>query len=332
MKLNCVKRRWPAFVAVIFFSNSARADWPIAAAAPPVSERLVTLRYTGVADGNRSNVQATGIILSQAAGRFEIVTSLHGLGSEPAGILVLAGEGVRVGGSLAGRDFTLGLALIEINIAEENARTALAGLLFSRIGVARQTLPGQTAVAIGRSLGDPSLSVGVVSGIRGDGVFVQTDASVSPLNYGGVLGDLSGDVYGLLAPRAVGPLSGADLYDSGIGFAVAWPNVVERTAKLREKGDLYPGSLNAEFASEDPLRAPAVLESMSKEGAATLAGLREGDTITRLNGRVCTAFQLRRRLALLDAGDTVSITYTRAGGRPKTVELTLGRITTPADR
>ena len=62
---------------------------------------------------------------------------------------------------------------------------------------------GQWAVAVGRTWGSvetpPSMSIGIISAIdRIWGKAVQTDAKVSPVNYGGPLVDVSGRVQGVL--------------------------------------------------------------------------------------------------------------------------------------
>ena len=88
---------------------------------------------------------------------------------------------------------------------------------------------GQTALAVGRTLVGradqmPSVSVGILSALnRIWGKAIQTDAKVSPANYGGPLIDLYGRVQGVLvpaSPRSEGETAGFEWYDSGIGFAI----------------------------------------------------------------------------------------------------------------
>ncbi len=76
---------------------------------------------------------------------------------------------------------------------------------------------GQTALALGKTLDpnpndSPSVSQGIISAVgRIWGKAVQTDAKVSPANYGGPLVDIQGRVIGILIPadpRAEGETAG----------------------------------------------------------------------------------------------------------------------------
>ena len=62
---------------------------------------------------------------------------------------------------------------------------------------------GQWAIAVGRTYDspEPSVSVGIVSAVnRVWGKAIQTDAKVSPVNYGGPLIDVAGDALGVIVP------------------------------------------------------------------------------------------------------------------------------------
>ena len=86
---------------------------------------------------------------------------------------------------------------------------------------------GQWVVALGRTWSEgpsspPSVSIGVISALgRIWGKAIQTDAKISPVNYGGPLIDLEGRVAGVLvplSPRSEDAVAEAEWYDSGIGF------------------------------------------------------------------------------------------------------------------
>ena len=62
---------------------------------------------------------------------------------------------------------------------------------------------GQWSIAVGRTfeLPQPNVSIGIVSAVRRMwGKAIQTDAKISPNNYGGPLVDLRGRVLGVLVP------------------------------------------------------------------------------------------------------------------------------------
>ena len=64
---------------------------------------------------------------------------------------------------------------------------------------------GQWAIALGRTydVSFPNLSVGILSALnRIWGKAVQTDAKISPANYGGPLIDLQGRCIGILVPMS----------------------------------------------------------------------------------------------------------------------------------
>src|SRR5262249_17576063 len=109
---------------------------------------------------------------------------------------------------------------------------------------------GQWAIALGRALDPnldrpPSLSVGIISALeRIWGKAVQTDAKVSPLNYGGPLIDVDGRVYGVLVPASPfseGDTAGVEWYDSGIGFAVPLEDIFAVLPRMKQGKDLRRG-------------------------------------------------------------------------------------------
>src|SRR5262249_60057022 len=111
---------------------------------------------------------------------------------------------------------------------------------------------GQTALALGRTLEpdlnkSPSVSEGIISAVeRIWGKALQTDAKVSPTNYGGPLVDLEGRVMGILvpaSPHAEGETAGIEWYDSGIGFAVPLEDGFAVLPRLKQGQELKKGVL-----------------------------------------------------------------------------------------
>ena len=72
----------------------------------------------------------------------------------------------------------------------------------------RDIVEGQWSIALGRTLDakraqSPSISVGIISATgRIWGKALQTDAKISPINYGGPLIDIEGRVQGILVPAS----------------------------------------------------------------------------------------------------------------------------------
>ncbi len=70
---------------------------------------------------------------------------------------------------------------------------------------------------------------------------IQSDAKISPQNYGGPLIDLQGKVLGIITPLDPGIATEGEVeqwYDSGIGFAVPAQDVMERLPLYRQGNDV----------------------------------------------------------------------------------------------
>jgi serine protease Do len=192
---------------------------------------------------------------------------------------------------------------------------------------------GAWAAAVGRALDPdpsrpPTVSLGVVSAVgRVWGKLLQTDAKVSPVNYGGPLVAADGRVFGVLAPAspdAAGDTAGAEWYDSGIGFAVPLADVFAALPRLRAGESLKPGKLG--FAPKEPGRpytAPVVVGTLVSNSPLAAAGVKVGDVLTAVDGK--PAPNLNRWQHLLGpryAGDAVKLTV-RTGDAEREVTVAL---------
>jgi serine protease Do len=214
---------------------------------------------------------------------------------------------------VVGRDLARSLVLLRIDepglpaVAEWAPRAELA--------------VGQWTIAVGRAWHPdiPSVAVGILSATnRSWGRSVQTDASISPANYGGPLIDIKGRVIGILAPLpadTAGMNLGTELYDSGIGFAVPLEDMLSVLPRLKNGETLAPGVLGIGYRSRDPFTGEARIATCRPGSPAANAGLRPGDLIVAADGRPVTRIaELRHVLAPHYAGDTVSLTIERGAG------------------
>ena len=99
----------------------------------------------------------------------------------------------------------------------------------------------------------PSVSVGIISAVgRIWGKAIQTDAKISPINYGGPLIDIEGRVQGILvpaSPQGEDVTAGFEWYDSGIGFAIPMEDVLAVLPRLKQGKDLKKGLLGIRMKS-----------------------------------------------------------------------------------
>lgn len=314
--------RWLAMLLVIpplGFAQEARAqsakEAAIRAAVAATEDRVVQLRYFGDAGETLGSVSPT--LSGYSVGEGWVLTSLYALADDPAAILCQAPGAEPVEARVIGRDFNRGLALLRCGSVRADT-PRIEG---------RRPRVGETVIAIGRvyEAGRVNVSAGVVSAVdRLGGRAVQTDAAISPANYGGPLVGLDGTLIGLITPISPPGQSGVGLYDSGVGFAVPASQIGPRLASLAAGEDLHAGWLGVGVSKEDPLRSPAILASVKEGSPAESAGFEEGDTITSLAGTPTpTAWAFSRRLSGLDAGQLVDAGLTRDGAPIGPIEARL---------
>lgn len=246
-----------------------------------------------------------------------IISSSFNFARDPSVITVVLSDGRRFVGRLLARDSIRRLALLRIDATDLPAAEWAdpAGIQV-----------GQYAIACGRGFGGamPSVSVGIVSALRRrSGHAIQTDAKLSPANYGGPLIDIDGRVLGICVPLAGGggELAGVEWYDSGIGFAIPRAGVEAAVPRLAKGEDIEPGrvgvllEMKAPESEEESEAAPRVqIVGVADPSPARDAGLRPGDAILALDGAaVGDVPELQRRLSDVEAGTEVTLTIERAG-------------------
>lgn len=188
---------------------------------------------------------------------------------------------------------------------------------------------GQTVIAIGNALGrfTNTVTKGVVSGLgrgieAGGGGFsageylddvIQTDAALNPGNSGGPLVNLAGQVIGInVAISASG---------QSIGFAVPINSVKKALTSYEEKGKITRPLLGVSYMVVDQSTAKlrnipqgAFVQEVIKDSAAENAGIRQGDIITKINGKaLADGFTLAGAIRGLNVGDDIKVAIYREG-------------------
>ncbi|MEI7781483.1 MAG: trypsin-like peptidase domain-containing protein [Planctomycetota bacterium] len=269
----------------------------------------------GAAEAAPATGPSSGLVVDAAGW---VVATAFAVPTDATQAIVVLADGTRQAARVVGRDLSRGLVLLKIELAPGIALPVATTAPRSELAV------GQWTLAIGRawSTATPSVAIGILSATnRAWGKAVQTDAAVSPANYGGPLVDIEGRVIGILAPLpadTAGMMAGTELYDSGIGFAVPIADIVSVLPRLQTGETLRPGILGIGYSSRDPFTAPANIATCRAGSPAAKAGLRSGDTIVSAAGQPVTRIaELRHVLAPRYAGDTVDLVVERpkkAGG------------------
>jgi serine protease Do len=260
----------------------------------------------------------TGLVVGEDG---YVISSAFNFIQQPSSILVTLPSGVRSAARIVARDRSRMLVLLKVNTTEKLAVPA---------AVPRGEMTvGQWAIAVGRTFDqkEPNVSVGVLSAVnRIWSTAIQTDAKISPANYGGPLIDIHGRALGVLVPlspqKQAGEVAGAAWYDSGIGFAVPLADIFQRLPALMSGKDLYQGVMGITLKQGDMFSLPAELAAAQAGSPAYKAGLRAGDTIVAIDGTpIARQSQLKHALGPRYAGETVHIALMRGKENQQRVEV-----------
>lgn len=239
-----------------------------------------------------------------------IVSSAFNFVNKPTSIIVSVGQARHIA-NLVSTDTTRSIALLKIQAPTPN---------FAQVSPLAGIRVGQTVIALGRTLAGPdsppSVSVGIISALgRIQGKAIQTDAKISPTNYGGPLVDLSGRVTGILvplSPQGESEGAGIEWYDSGIGFAVPLEHILKVLPKLMNGKDLQRGMLGILLKGSDPLMDAPEVGTAQTGLPAQKAGMQSGDRVVSVGGiPVGNQAQFQREMAKYYAGDKLDLVYRR---------------------
>jgi serine protease Do len=294
------------------------------AAAKKVIPSLVTIESIG---GLSSGVSAAGI---QAPGEGPtsgvilssdgyIVTSTFNFIRKPPIITVTLPTGERKVATLLGRDETRKICLLKVEGVSNLQPPVWADRKDLRVG--------QWTVALGIGFGgnEPALTAGIISATSRIGAkAVQTDANLSPANYGGPLLDLEGRVIGIcvpLNPQSKAEGAGVDWYDSGIGFAVPIAGNDKVIEALKAGKTLQPAFLGVQSEPKGTPPSGAHVKQVVPKSPAETAGIKAGDHLFAVDGiEVLDVTHLQSIMARFNAGDKGTISIRRGDEK---LELTV---------
>jgi len=266
----------------------------------------------------------SGVIINADEGY--IVTNSHVV-NDADEIQITLKDGRQIEAKKIGGDEASDIALLQID-ADDLTEVKIADSDRLRVG--------DFAVAIGSPFGlGQTVTSGIVSALGRSGLnvenyedFIQTDAAINSGNSGGALINLRGELIGINT-AILGPNGG----NVGIGFAIPSNMVQNLVNQIIEFGEVRRGvlgvagrSVTSEIAKamELDINQGGFVEQVTPDSAADEAGIRAGDVITKVNGKMVKTFnELRGKIGSIGAGKTVQITVIRKDGKEKVFDVTL---------
>ncbi len=268
--------------------------------------------------------QGSGVIV-RADGH--ILTNYHVV-ENALRVEVTLANGRKHEAKVVGTDEDTDLAVIRIDADSLQAAT---------FGDSDDIAVGQWVLAVGNPFGlENTVTAGIISakgrpamGLATFGNFIQTDAAINPGNSGGPLVNLNGEVLGI--NNAITTETGGYM---GIGFAIPGNMARSVLESLLEHGEVRRGWLGITLSIEprgpdDAAKAGydgqgVLITDVSDGSPAHDAGLREGDIIIGINGKVVTnSSVLQNAVARRMPGTEVDMTIFREG-RDRRLPVTLG--------
>ncbi len=347
-------RRTPwllATLAIILPASAARAQLDVneetekamKAATAKVAPSVVRIETAGGQDVIVWTDRSTGAPIRKVVGPTTglvvdadgyVVTSSFNFINKPTDIFVtIPGKGRSVAKVVA-TDQSRMITLLKVD---------MKGLPVPEAFPKKDTEVGLWSLALGRTLNpnvdqSPSISAGIISAVgRIWGKAIQTDAKVSPNNYGGPLVAIDGRVLGLLvpaSPQSEGENAGIEWYDSGIGFAIPLEDINRVLPKLKagtpEKHvNLRGGLLGIPQPQPAQYLGPPTLTQVLPESAAEKAGLKSGDLILSVDGKpIHTLAQFLHAFKPLYEGDSFSVKVKRGDKDVDIAKVTLQGVQT----
>lgn len=158
--------------------------------------------------------------------------------------------------------------------------------------------------------------INIIKGYSPIESFIQTDAAVNPGNSGGALVDINGKLIGINSAIATPTGSFA-------GYSFAIPvNLAKRIADdLIKYGEYRRVYLGVDIATMDGALAQKLnidfiqgvyIDQVIEGGSASMAGIKSGDIVTKINGKTVTSVpELRETVGRSKAGDVLNMIVNR---------------------
>jgi serine protease Do len=275
----------------------------------------------------RGTGSTTGLVVDPAG---YVITSSFNFIGKPTDIFVTVPGKQRTVAKVVGTDSTRMLTLLKID---------QTGLPVPTPFPKKNVEVGQWSIAMGRTLNpnldqSPSIHGGIVSAInRVWGKVIQSDAKISPVNYGGPLCSIDGRVMGVIvpiSPTSEAETAGFEWYDVGIGFAVPFEDVLQILPKLKAGTPEKPvtlrgGLMGITFKEADQYTPTCTIDTIAPNTPAASVGLKRGDRIVEVEGKPVTSqTQLLHIVRPKYEGDIISLKVKRDDKEMEFKEIKLG--------
>ncbi|MQW23602.1 MULTISPECIES: S1C family serine protease [unclassified Lactococcus] len=288
--------------------------------------------------------EGSGVIYKKDGDTAYIVTNNHVIEGNTSLEVLLAG-GQRVKATVVGSDSYTDLAVLKIS--SKNVKSVATFADSSKLTI------GEPAIAVGSPLGSQfanTATEGIVSAINRQVSMtnsenqnvsvnaIQTDASINPGNSGGALINIEGQVIGITQSKLTTTEDGSTTVE-GMGFAIPSNDVVNIIAKLEKDGKVVRPALGitmydlSNFSTDelsklklpDSVTGGVVVNSVQSGMPAAVAGLKQGDVITKIGDTTITSStDLQSALYKYSVGDSIKVTYYRSG-KETTATLNLNK-------
>ena len=265
----------------------------------------------------------SGVIVSKDG---YIVTNNHVIENAEEITVTIGDDNTEYNAKLIGKDADSDIAVIKIE-----SEVALSPI---KLGDSNSLLVGDVIFAIGNPFGIGStVTQGIISALNKNKVginryenYIQTDASINPGNSGGALVDSRGALIGI--NTAIISKSGGN---NGIGFAIPVAMIKDVVEKLVADGKITRGYLGVAIADlENELskvykrKEGALVLDISAETPAAKYGLKRGDLIYAINGKVIKdRSSLQNTIASFKPDEKIKLDIER-DGKDMSLNIVLG--------